>query len=1125
MKIEKVVIQNLNSIEEAEIDFSEGVLSKEPLFLICGDTGSGKSTILDAISLALYDKASRYENVMNKEQTENGESDTKDTSNILRKGKYDGKAEVYFSIKNTHYIATWSVHKTKTNKYSNTNRRKLEVVDSDLRTVISNNITEVNKKIEKLIGLTYEQFIRSVMLAQGEFNTFLVSKKSQQSEILEMLTGTEIYSEISEAIVNKKSIANQEKKNAELLYNNQKINILSDDECAELENKKNTIESAIPQKEKELQIINTYINWFNKNNQLQNECVRFKLQYDNSLQQILSDEYKERKSLIEDYFKTAEIRDKLKDLKNHETELTNTNQQFVEDEKMFSNILFSLNKVKENKTSLQNSLFELSEWIENHRNNEFIYNNIDYIISLFDELTILINSINNKNCELQKVEVSKNNILLQLKSISESIENIKNEKKSVDDKLNNLLEKFDSKEYENSLLKQQELNEKKRLSLERINKLNLIKSLLVQYLDLYKNIENENKELDDLKLLLKNKTDELSSLKSKFDEKDLEFQKQKNMVEEWAVELRKKLKEGDTCPVCGSRQHYFKSEEIVNTLFLSLESEWNTLKIEYENAKDSLNKTESQMNMMSKNLVLNKHRLDFLFSDLNDKCDGKPVFEVEKIDANINKHEQLILSYDVEIQLITEKIQRLSLIKKEIDETQSINKKIENKLKDFEKNYTDKQSEYQQIEILFATNKTTVIGLNNQLEEKRKSIDNNLKQDDWFSAWNLNPKDFITKLKNTSSKWNSNINLFKNIESQILNLDNIIIQSDKFISMILDTYPFKTDSLIVGQGVENEDIIPSLSAVLEKIRERIEKKKSLCDKIEILNNSITNFINTNENINYDRLVSISKILDIQSIINTNNKLEEDVLKSKNALMIKEEELATHHNSEDKPAEEIDFNTLNQKLFLLKDEIKSDENNLSEIKFKLDSNKQNVSKLSSYKKDLEEKDRIYHLWEQLAKAIGVSSNNNFRDVAQAYTMGILLDRANYYLKQLSSRYLLTNYPDSLAIMVRDMEMGGELRTASSLSGGETFLVSLSLALGLTSLNDIHFNIDMLFIDEGFGTLDSESLDMVMNTLENLHNLGKKVGIISHVDALKERIPAQIQLVRNGKSSSRVVVTRC
>ena len=209
---------------------------------------------------------------------------------------------------------------------------------------------------------------------------------------------------------------------------------------------------------------------------------------------------------------------------------------------------------------------------------------------------------------------------------------------------------------------------------------------------------------------------------------------------------------------------------------------------------------------------------------------------------------------------------------------------------------------------------------------------------------------------------------------------------------------------------------------------------------------------------------------------------------------------------------------------MEEEKKQIDASLTEVNVKLSSNSQNNSELIVYKKEFDEKDRIYNLWEQLAKAIGTSEGKNFRDVAQTYTMGILLERANFYLKQLSNRYRLSCYPDSLAIMVRDLEMGSELRAASSLSGGETFLVSLALALGLTSLNDEHFNIDMLFIDEGFGSLDNASLDMVMNTLENLHNLGRKVGIISHIDALKERIPVKIQLVRNGKSASRVEIIK-
>jgi len=106
------------------------------------------------------------------------------------------------------------------------------------------------------------------------------------------------------------------------------------------------------------------------------------------------------------------------------------------------------------------------------------------------------------------------------------------------------------------------------------------------------------------------------------------------------------------------------------------------------------------------------------------------------------------------------------------------------------------------------------------------------------------------------------------------------------------------------------------------------------------------------------------------------------------------------------------------------------------------------------------------------------------------------------------------------MVMDKEMGGELRTASSLSGGETFLVSLALALGLASLNDENLSIDMLFIDEGFGTLDGESLEMAVHALGNMQKFGKKVGIISHVDSLKERIPAQIRVTKRGKAASKI-----
>ena len=287
---------------------------------------------------------------------------------------------------------------------------------------------------------------------------------------------------------------------------------------------------------------------------------------------------------------------------------------------------------------------------------------------------------------------------------------------------------------------------------------------------------------------------------------------------------------------------------------------------------------------------------------------------------------------------------------------------------------------------------------------------------------------------------------------------------------------------------------------------------------------VDDFIKLSSDISLERLNVLNKINDIQLISQKNKTIDDELIKAKNTLTIKNDELSLHQKDENKPSDEMSLDMLEDKKMSLSEEKNAVEEQLSDVKTKLALDLQKRSESESCMQEYEKRAKEYHLWEQLAKAIGTTDGDNFRDVAQVYTMGILLDRANCYLKQLSGRYLLSCYPDSLAIMVQDMEMGGELRTASSLSGGETFLVSLALALGLTSLNDEHFNMDMLFIDEGFGTLDNESLDMVMNTLENLHNLGRRVGIISHVDTLKERIPAKIQLVREGKSASRVEVVR-
>ena len=1121
MKIEKLIIQNLNSIEEAEIDFINSVLANEPLFLICGETGSGKTTILDAITLALYDKASRYENVRNNEKTENGNNNTKNTTNILRKGKTDGKAELHFSVKDTNYIATWLVHKTKSNTYTTSNRRKLEVVDGNTRVVLSTKIEEVNKKIEELVGLSYDQFIRSVMLAQGEFSTFLKSKKNEQSEILEMLTGTEVYSKIADAVKNKKGEAFYKKKEAETLYNGLKDNILSKDEVDELNSRQDELSRLINQKENDLKKIESSIVWCKKNNDLQREFDEVKRLYDNVLEQINSQEYKDNKSVVDDYFRTQKEREAIKELQRLEYELLKINENIEDDIKRFINLKDSCSKENENKEKLVLQSYELKQWVDNHKDNEIISDNLNLILSLLNDLSQISNLLISKEKELNVNELKKSEITSQLQSLSLSFENVKKSKEEAESNLEKLIQNFDSDEYEKLIEEQKKLNEDRKYCSDRNAKLNNIRTVLEQYLMLDKNIRNEKDKYENLKLLFNQEKANLLSLKTTFDAKNEEYLRQENMVKDWAKEYRSKLKDGEPCPVCGSKEHHYKDESVVQSLFAVIRNEWEKLKDSYEKAKDNLNKTEAELNTILRNINAEEKRLELLLNNLNVLCNGNPIFEIEKLDVNIKKYNDLILEADKRINELNDKLNEFALVKKSIDEAQKNKKSIDDNYVSIEKSLSAKQIEYQQIELTLNTIKTIINEQKLKYTEKETDVNNYLKIDNWKQTFADSQTDFIKLINNFSSEWKDKTESLKNTENQIANIVEILAQCEKIESSLNDILPKKSVDVIEERYLLQE-LVYLFSGLYERSKARLSEKNRIEENLNSIKKVVDDFVNNNSDISFNRLKYLSEISDIQYFVKKNKDLDDELIKSKNTLTIKEEECKSHQNNEAKLSDDVSLEELELASVSLNNEKKSAEESLSEVKMRLALNAQNNSASIEYQKDMEEKDRVYHLWEQLAKAIGTTDNDNFRDVAQAYTMGILLDRANYYMKQLSSRYLLSCYPDSLAIMVQDMEMGGELRAASSLSGGETFLVSLALALGLTSLNDEHFNMDMLFIDEGFGTLDNESLDMVMNTLENLHSLGRKVGIISHVDTLKERIPVKIQLVRVGKSASKVEI---
>ena len=191
---------------------------------------------------------------------------------------------------------------------------------------------------------------------------------------------------------------------------------------------------------------------------------------------------------------------------------------------------------------------------------------------------------------------------------------------------------------------------------------------------------------------------------------------------------------------------------------------------------------------------------------------------------------------------------------------------------------------------------------------------------------------------------------------------------------------------------------------------------------------------------------------------------------------------------------------------------------TELAFRLRTQTENKAKVSGLQEELNVRRTESERWAKLNELAGSADGAKFRRIAQGYTLDLLLNYANVQLRELTRRYRLERVPETLALQVIDRDMCDEVRTVHSLSGGESFLVSLALALGLSSLSSNRMRVESLFIDEGFGSLDAETLRVAMDALESLRTQGRKIGVISHVQEMTERIPVRICVNRAGNGRS-------
>ncbi len=1222
MKILAIKIKNLASLEgEQEVDFRKEPLLSAGLFAITGATGAGKSTLLDAVCLALYGKTPRY----NSAESAGALLQDKNLSpekveNILRNNTSSGFAEIEFEgIDKKEYSAAWHIRKAR-NKVDGA-FQAAEVILKEINSgeIITNKKSVFYKETERLTGLNFDQFTRSVMLAQGEFTAFLKAEKKDKAALLEKITGSQIYSDISMRIY---KVNETEKQTlADLRKELNGIEILSVDEINEIIKLQNELKNQKQETEFQLNNINKSISWFNQKVIFVEDANLAKKDFQSAEEKYNS--YENRRKKLKTVEEIQFLKPTYISIGNAKINVENTTAQF---EKIINDIKIladKKNEIADKTAELKQKWEQEIKEFENADQPLKCAATLDVLISSKqEEITILNEELQVLNSDLKKASDNLNENVEKLDNANilknSCIDKLEkwDHKKQVVENENLILAKLSDaivcakkiKEYENSILEVKRSlieNEKQNSEVQKDlkTKTQEIKELKIQIFEIEKKIKDRNinqlleakgssdhllqqlmdaiakqnflssikDEISQLELDIKIKSEEneklvlsaasngedLQNLKTKVSSLQSAFNKSQIHLNENVISLRQKLIEGEPCSVCGSTEHPFANHDFLNKILQPLEQDLNSAiavldtvskkQMEFEISINSNKKVieEKRKNIEIKNLQYRNKKREF--NELEIVAAGTSIISNENLDFETKENKKLA----EEIQLLQKQQNILAEAKKKFEIINESFISLEKSKKEIDHNKDKTEISLKNSEAL----------LKAEFENKLSALNSvsvYFNKENWQSSFDNDPDEFLNKIKNFSIEYKAKFKELEDLKINIIALDAEVAKLKIYFEELKKAVSNKKNSIgekniLLQENIKERNVIFNGTPVDEvklSFQNKINKAKISFDQ--------SSADETRINTEYFSLQRIkekteSDLLRLNEILDSCNKKFAHEVKSKELGISEDEifEFLGYDTSWLKSEREFEYNLENELLrckniynerfnALNKHEqqhegdldikqLEDEQNRLNEkcedlraqflnLNFRLAENTKNAETHSRVLEKIGKQEVIAENWAKLNEVIGSAKGDKFRQIAQEYTLDVLLTYANIHLQNLNDRYNLERIPDSLALQVCDKDMGEEIRTVNSLSGGESFLVSLSLALGLASLSSHKMKVESLFIDEGFGSLDQNTLLTAMDALEKLQSMGRKVGVISHVKEMTERISVQIRVekMQNGKS---------
>ena len=1232
MRILTLRLKNLNALKgEWKIDFTQSPFIDNGLFAITGPTGAGKTTLLDAICLALYHQTPRLGPI----STSNNDIMTRGTAECL--------AEVEFDIKGKAYRAFWSMRRARGKVDGNLQSADVELAEVESGKVLATQVRPKSEEIEKLTGLNFARFTKSMMLSQGDFAAFLNANEADRAELLEELTGTEIYGQISQAVHQQFSDAKQKKK--EFAIKLEGVTLLSDEQIAQLEEEQAQTKSQVATSNQTLVQLQKQQQWqqaFNANElsikeasaaqQTANNAIdeakqeldlltqsepaeklRLPFLQRNGLQQDVT-RYKERleeKAAQLPALKTQKAQLSL-EVTNAEQALALTKQQSSELEKRINEQVVPLDnqiaqltteqqKANENAARLKQSINALTlkrTEIENaSADNKTKLGELETYLREHHSLSGMAEFISGWSETARHIEHDKK----QLETLTQSVKNDRQALSSLDDaiaktneSLSALTQTFDDKnaqvaKCEKALQaalsgKPSDTNSanaasKASLQQERDTKLHHWDNVLQighiqqQYLTLEQEEVSLGAQKEDLAKKLAQQQSDRQALVDAYKQtrsnlKDIEAL---IALDAEVAHLRAQLKSGEPCPVCGANEHTTSSVviDVPETIQKrdSLKQQLDDIELQGARAKESVTQTEFTLAQVNKQLEQASGQRDTLLEKWQQISSvlSADIPSFEKVDINTSQSiAQFTQQFKTRLDDISAQLTRLDECEQALNVAQQAKNEAQQLLQAKQSELAVSLQQRETLEKQFNERNT-------ELENKTKGINNSILalsetmtargadihnlSIDGIATW-LNEKaealktykhnhQLHAKLKDELQGVSSTLLVVSRdieiAENQLKGVCEELVQLDNSLKALRDsrTTVFPEGNIAETRNKANaaqemaernvsecksrlqqtDTILSRLEAEIAQLNEQMrEKEQALTEATEHFSRQLASSPFDDEQAFSNALLdedTRNTLLELQKRL-TQQKQQAD-LKLENALAI-QQSLKAHANAAlwQSELEEHGAQWLDTKITQQAQQRDTLLSSLGQIEQQLSANNQARERQQQLVDEMAAFEAYYDDITYLHSLIGSASGDKFRRFAQGLTLDNLVQLANQQLDKLHGRYqLIRKENEGLGLSVLDTWQGDVVRDTKTLSGGESFLVSLALALALSDLVSHKTSIDSLFLDEGFGTLDAETLDVALDALDNLNASGKMIGVISHIEAMKERIPTQLKVIkRNG-----------